>query len=81
MEVRAGLSDFMRETGFGGCPLTDTCKKKIVTEPFQLIVQSLKGKVSLSLNAWTSSNCYAFLAIVAHYVRNDGQYGMSHLQF
>ena len=22
MEVGAGLSDFMRETGFGGCPLT-----------------------------------------------------------
>ena len=24
MEVGAGLSDFMRETGFGGCPLTMT---------------------------------------------------------
>ena len=23
MEVGAGLSDFVRETGFGGCPLTD----------------------------------------------------------
>ena len=23
MEVGVGLSDFMRETGFGGCPLTD----------------------------------------------------------
>ena len=28
-----------------------------------------------------SSNCYAFLAIVAHYVRNDGQYGMNCSQF
>ena len=25
MEVGAGLSDFMRETGFGGCPLTMPC--------------------------------------------------------
>jgi len=27
------------------------------------------------LNAWTSSNQYAFLAIVMHYVSNDGQLG------
>ncbi|KAL4258188.1 Zinc finger BED domain-containing [Pleurotus pulmonarius] len=33
----------------------------------------LKGKISISLDAWTSSNHYAFLAIVAHYVTNDGQ--------
>ena len=26
MEVGAGLSDFMRETGFGGCPLTIAAK-------------------------------------------------------
>ena len=43
--------------------------------------KALEGKISLSLDAWTSSNCYAFLAIVAHYVRNDGLYGMSRLQF
>ena len=26
MEVGVGLSDFMRETGFGGCPLTPSPK-------------------------------------------------------
>jgi hypothetical protein len=39
--------------------------------------QNLKGKVSLSLDAWTSTNQYAFMAIVAHYVSNDGQLGAS----
>jgi hypothetical protein len=38
-------------------------------------LQTLKGKVSLSLDAWTLSNQYAFLAIVAHYMSNDGQLG------
>lgn len=37
--------------------------------------QRLDSKISLSLDAWTSSNCYAFLAIVAHYITNDGQCG------
>jgi hypothetical protein len=37
--------------------------------------QALDGKISLSLDAWTSSNCYAFLAIVAHYISNQGQCG------
>ncbi|KIL55047.1 hypothetical protein M378DRAFT_188692 [Amanita muscaria Koide BX008] len=35
--------------------------------------KNLEGKVALSLDAWTSSNQYAFLAIVAHYVTNEGQ--------
>ena len=39
-------------------------------------VQELKGKVALSLDAWTSSNQHAFLVIVAHYITNDGQLGM-----
>ena len=43
------------------------------------IVQSLKSNVSLSLDAWTSSNGIAFLAIVAHYVSNKGELGASHL--
>ncbi|KIL55008.1 hypothetical protein M378DRAFT_201131 [Amanita muscaria Koide BX008] len=33
----------------------------------------LESKVSISLDAWTSSNQYAFLAIVAHYITNDGR--------
>jgi hypothetical protein len=37
----------------------------------------LEGKISLSLDAWTSSNGFAFLAIVAHYVTNEGEIGMS----
>ena len=37
--------------------------------------QALEGKISLSLDAWTSSNCYAFLAIISHYITNQGQCG------
>ncbi|KAG6886442.1 hypothetical protein C0992_003932, partial [Termitomyces sp. T32_za158] len=33
----------------------------------------LEGKVSLSLDAWTSSNHHAFIAIVAHYINNEGE--------
>ncbi|KAF8154040.1 hypothetical protein B0H34DRAFT_75297 [Crassisporium funariophilum] len=32
---------------------------------------ALTSKISLSLDAWTSSNC-AFLAVVAHYVTDNG---------
>jgi hypothetical protein len=41
--------------------------------PSHLLFQELESKV----DAWTSSNGYAFLAIVAHYVTNDGKLGMS----
>jgi hypothetical protein len=37
--------------------------------------QELESKVSLSLDAWTSSNGHAFLAIIVHYVTNDGHLG------
>ena len=37
--------------------------------------QGLEGKIMLSLDAWTSSNQYAFLAIVAHYITNEGHLG------
>ncbi|KAJ6545471.1 hypothetical protein B0H19DRAFT_1075778 [Mycena capillaripes] len=36
---------------------------------------SLQGMVSISPDAWTSSNGYAFLVIIAHYVTNDGKLG------
>jgi hypothetical protein len=39
-------------------------------------LKALEGKVSLSLDAWTSSNNIAFLAIVAHYIANNGELGM-----
>ncbi|KAJ3533021.1 hypothetical protein NMY22_g7505 [Coprinellus aureogranulatus] len=35
--------------------------------------KSLDTKVAISLDAWTSENQYAFLAIVAHYVSKDGE--------
>ena len=31
--------------------------------------------ISLALDAWTSSNNYAFLAIVAHYINKKGELG------
>ena len=37
--------------------------------------QTLTSKISLSLDAWTSSNYHAFLAIVAHFVTDDGYCG------
>lgn len=39
------------------------------------MTQDLTSKVSLSLDAWTSSNGYAFLAIVMHYISNDWTQG------
>ena len=33
----------------------------------------VEGKVSISLDAWTSSNNYAFMAIVAHYITKAGE--------
>lgn len=38
-------------------------------------IQGLTSKVSLSLDAWSSSNGYAFLAIVMHYISNDWTQG------
>jgi hypothetical protein len=44
-------------------------------------VKELEGKVALSLDAWTSSNQHVFLAIVAHYITNDGQLGTMFFHF
>jgi hypothetical protein len=38
-------------------------------------LQELDSKVSVSLDAWTSSNQHPFLAIVAHYITNEGKLG------
>jgi hypothetical protein len=51
---------------------------ELVSNAAKHAIKDLIGKVSLSLDAWTSSNCIAFLAIVAHYVSNDGKLGMSY---
>jgi hypothetical protein len=40
-----------------------------------LFQNDIEGKISLSLDAWTSSNNHAFLAIVAHYI-TKGDLGM-----
>ncbi len=37
---------------------------------------NVKGKVSISLDVWTSSNNYAFMAIVAHYITKAGELSM-----
>jgi len=44
------------------------------TLSYMFLCRPWKAK-SVSLDAWTSTNCYAFLAIVAHYITNDGQCG------
>lgn len=31
--------------------------------------------IAISLDAWTSPSRYAFIAIVAHYITNDGKLG------
>ena len=38
--------------------------------------QELDASVSLSLDAWTSSNGHAFLAIVMHWIDDDWNLGM-----
>lgn len=42
-------------------------------EGVKKMIAELNSKVSLSLDAWTSLNQHAFLAIVMHYVTNEGQ--------
>ncbi|KAG6843862.1 hypothetical protein H0H87_012272 [Tephrocybe sp. NHM501043] len=39
----------------------------------QEAAMKINGKISISLDAWTSSNMFAFMAIVANYVNKDGQ--------
>jgi hypothetical protein len=38
------------------------------------VKEDVEGKISISIDAWTSSNNYAFMAIIAHYVENDRGY-------
>ncbi|KAG9221990.1 hypothetical protein CCMSSC00406_0009198 [Pleurotus cornucopiae] len=41
--------------------------------------ENLESDITISLDAWTSPNQYAFLAIVAHYITNDGKLGDTEL--
>ena len=43
---------------------------------YQSLQADVDSKISISLDAWTSSNNYAFMAIVAHYVTRSGKLGM-----
>ena len=75
MEVRAGLSDSMRETGFGGCPLTPTvwgnvkCTDRVggvcyisfsLSSFYQLSQHSDSTPDVTSLCTNYSSTCYTF---------------------
>lgn len=42
-----------------------------------IFIQALESKGTISLDAWSSQNGYAFLAIVFHYVSNDWKLGMA----
>lgn len=59
----------------------DVCGKSVVAhlrfrDPNTMCFQEdVEGKISLSLDAWTSSNQYAFLAIVAHYINKSNELG------
>ncbi|KAK6981440.1 hypothetical protein R3P38DRAFT_2578502, partial [Favolaschia claudopus] len=50
----------------------DDMLPELITE-LKSFFASLEAQVSISLDAWTSSNGYAFMAIVAHYVTNEGK--------
>ncbi|TFK33992.1 hypothetical protein BDQ12DRAFT_669813 [Crucibulum laeve] len=55
-----------------------TCIMKMgedTVESVKDIFSKLESKVSISLDAWTSQNQIAFLALVAHDVTNDGKLG------
>jgi hypothetical protein len=51
------------------------CFGRSVASTNSQISQENKSNFVLSLDAWTSSNGYAFLAIVIHYIGNDGKLG------
>lgn len=38
-------------------------------------IQENTSMFAISLDAWTSGNGYAFMAIVIHYIGNDGKLG------
>jgi hypothetical protein len=46
-------------------------------EDVKKMIADLNCKVSILLDGWTSSNIYAFLAIVMHYITNGWQLGKS----
>ena len=52
-----------------------------MTNPFapfisNYFLQRTDGKIAISLNCWSSSNMYTFIAIVAHYINVHGELGM-----
>ena len=45
---------------------------RLIISLYWIPSQTLPSKISPSLNTWTSSNYFTFLAIVAHYMTDDG---------
>ncbi|KAF5320031.1 hypothetical protein D9758_017720 [Tetrapyrgos nigripes] len=60
-------------------PKQDVIRRRIIKlgesiiEEICDIFSKITGKIALSIDAWTSSNQHAFLAIVAHYINENGQ--------
>ncbi|SJL18443.1 uncharacterized protein ARMOST_22032 [Armillaria ostoyae] len=60
-------------------PSRTTVQRKImkmgedVVSSLRQMFSELDAKVSISLDAWTSPNGYAFMAIIAHYMNNKGK--------
>ncbi|KAE9386880.1 hypothetical protein BT96DRAFT_1082683 [Gymnopus androsaceus JB14] len=58
-------------------PSADTVQRHIMNKgqemekDLQDFFKALECKVSISLDAWTSLNGYAFIALIAHYITND----------
>ena len=57
---------------------TKRCADLLIIIGFQIDANDVEGKISLLLDAWMSSNNYAFLAIVAHhdYIMKTSDHGM-----
>ncbi|KAF5338562.1 hypothetical protein D9758_016540 [Tetrapyrgos nigripes] len=64
-------------------PCSKTIRSRImkmhesVVDQYRSLFSEVESKFAISLDAWTSSNGYAFMAIIAHYVDNKGKLGMN----
>ncbi|KAF5366386.1 hypothetical protein D9758_009749 [Tetrapyrgos nigripes] len=60
-------------------PCSKTIRSRImkmyesVVDQYRSLFSEVESKFAISLDAWTSSNGYAFMAIIAHYVDNKGK--------
>lgn len=42
---------------------------------YSFVMEDVEGKINISIDTWTSSDNYAFMAIITHYVTKAGQLG------